>query len=187
MEPTEADPIPEKPIPAPITNDKRPSKTDRLRSLRHYATWISLIVSGISLFVSHQVAMKNKALDVMLGCQSRYERIAFDVRKETEEGKWKPEDYYFRYWNLQFDQYQFCQRSLIDKDTYRSWMFYRYREYVENATLKGMTYKQGFDKFASENPLLWEFEQYIREIFAGTHPLIRDQVKKWKATQPKTP
>ena len=116
-----------------------------------------------------------KEIDIRQYCQKRYDDLAYDAKvrvKSNEDAK----GYYKRFWDLQFEQYQYCIDGVIEEAIFETWMASRRREFDENEPVGRMRYKKGWDYMAEhfikndhgKKGAYTEFVAFMNEVFAGT-------------------
>jgi hypothetical protein len=159
---------------------KERSDEDRW-SLRNKLALISTIFSGLSwgfaigalmYSVSTQYQMKN--IDLLIYFQKRYDDVAYDMKGRVGK-EYKPEDYYHRFWDLQFEQYQYWRLGLIRQDIYSSWMGVRLSDWKRDEDLGGMKYRQGWEEAqrylsngSTNNPKYYDdFVKFMNAIHDG--------------------
>lgn len=115
-------------------------------SLKVFSIVISLVSLATSIaaaIFSHRVNRRLKALDVVVKCQERYDRIAFDA-KHAVKTRDEALDYYVRFWSLQWDQFEFWEDGVIGKERYGFWMSCRNQEWGMNESVVGVSYRDGW-------------------------------------------
>jgi len=156
------------------------------RRLSHPALrYVPLFLSALALAVSSYAVYyggKLKQLDVMLQCQSRYERVAFELKHRANHEAYDPMEFYVQFWNLQIDQHRLWLEGFIPDATYAYWLFCRHNEWQENdpvgsSQTKAITYKDGFEEGARRLHVVdTPFYNDMKRVFAGEHWLL---VKKY--------
>jgi hypothetical protein len=84
-----------------------------------------------------------KESDLRQYCQRRYDDLAYETARVKSESDAK--GYYKRFWDLQFEQYQYCKDGLVDKNIFATWMASRRFEYVDNEPVGQMSYQRGWE------------------------------------------
>src|SRR6266478_5403547 len=72
-----------------------------------------------------------KETDLRQYCQRRYDDLAYETGARVKS-KSDSRSYYKRFWDLQFEQYQYCKDGLIAQKIFATWMASRRLEYDEN-------------------------------------------------------
>jgi hypothetical protein len=120
-----------------------------------------------------QVVSARTDTSLISSCHHRFETVVFDERPLVEAGHKDPLEWHERFWNLQFDQYQYWNQGAIDDDTYAHWMYQRHVEWLENKKTGGLSYRKGWEhavqKFGWKGK---EFEQFMKDAFSGKNKLL---------------
>jgi hypothetical protein len=122
-----------------------------------------------------------KRLDVLLQCQTRYEKIVYDTKRKIIDEKRDAQDYYDLFWDLQVEQYQYWKLGYLDSDTYSYWMHWRYVEWQRNDSINGVDYHEGWKRFCSKTRMEGkDFHLDMESVFSGEHRLLRKYLKLHK-------
>ncbi|SRR6266478_5183842 len=84
-----------------------------------------------------------KGIDLLVTFQKRYDELAYDVRSKVDSDE-KATEYYHRFWDLQFEQYQYWKLGMIQPEIYGSWMEFRRQEFVRNYKIRNVTFQEGW-------------------------------------------
>jgi len=152
-------------------------------------------ISNQRHLISNQREMKG--IDLLATFQKRYDELAYDVRSRvndptklvardsasqstqfndsTKTTSEKSKDWYHRFWDLQFEQYQYWKLGYINKDIYVTWMEFRKHEWDTNDSLAGMTYQEGwtetkehhFGGGSDRGAYYKNFTKFMRDVFDG--------------------
>ena len=118
---------------------------------------LSIIFSALSLFLAilalnrglenQRSSIENqrdmKSVDLLVSFQKRYDDLAYDVRSRVDS-KGKALEYYHRFWDLQFEQYQYWKSGWIKREIYSSWMDFRQKEFDQNDPVGGISFQDGW-------------------------------------------
>lgn len=112
-----------------------------------------------------------KELDLRQNCQNRYDDLAYETKarvKSTNDAK----GYYKRFWDLQFEQYQYCKDGLINREIFATWMASRHDEYKDNESVGKMPYQDGWNYMAGHfkkhnHEAYAEFVDFMNQVFLG--------------------
>jgi hypothetical protein len=164
---------------------------DNYWTLRNRLIVISILISGITIIVSAAsilvavIALSSslsnqrhlKGIDLLQSFQKRYDELAYDMRPKI-----KPDEpdrahvFYMRFWNLNFEEYQYCKADLIDRTIYSTWMGSRKLEWDINDPVGGIRYQ---DSWTSARDVMIqhdygghhdykEFVDFMDGVFQGT-------------------
>lgn len=76
-----------------------------------------------------------KGIDLLVTFQKRYDELAYDIRSKVDSDE-RATEYYHRFWDLQFEQYQYWKVGMIQPEIYGSWMEFRRQEFVRNYKIR---------------------------------------------------
>lgn len=107
---------------------------------------------------------EHQSINLTNDYQKRYEAIKYDVGVADLRSNSDWENYYLKYWNLQFEQFEYFKKGYIDESIYTYWLIVRYGEYHENAKTGKMNYKNGWD-FVSDKTVSTEFKSFMERVF----------------------
>jgi hypothetical protein len=118
---------------------------------------------------------KLKEIDMRQYCQKRYDDLAYEARVRVRTND-DAKGYYKRFWDLQFEQYQYCKEGVINQKIYKTWMDSRRREHRDDERVGKMGSQKGWDYMAGifikneepEKEAYTEFVSFMNEVFAGT-------------------
>lgn len=103
----------------------------------------SVLVASKALTTSTETQRQFKAVDLRQYCQKRYDDLAYDTKLRASEPN-QAKIYYRRFWDLQFEQYQYCRDGLIEPQIYATWMAARRLEWDSNEPVGGVEYQKGW-------------------------------------------
>lgn len=137
-------------------------------------TLTSVAISALSFFFAVGALLytvrkerEMKMLDMLSHFQQRYDLVVYDVKSKVQAGNARAlEAYYYRFWDLQFEQYQDWKAGFITPEIFTSWMDFRNREWQQNEEVGGMKYQQGWEesrKYLGDE----KFSQFMKEVFKG--------------------
>lgn len=147
-------------------------------------TLASVLISAMSfgfavcalLYTVHK-EREMKIIDLLSHFQQRYDQITYEVKSEVQalpEAQARPlEAYYYRFWDLQLEQYQAWKAGFITPEIYSSWMEQRQREWGRNWAVGGKTYQDGWRE-TKEYLNNKEFADFMDKVFAGDRAAYAD-------------
>ena len=132
----------------------------------------AFVLSLLSLTVTRKRQHEMKTIDLMRSFQDRYDKLVFEAADQVKNGE-EAERFFYRYWNLQLEQYEYWKQGYIDDRVYAYWMAFRRAEYKEDEKLfkrhPAATYKQGWEKAKELLKLdlhpIGDFQEFIEEVF----------------------
>jgi hypothetical protein len=127
-------------------------------------SFLSIVVTTVSVLIALSAVKRSaenqrnivenqrdmKGIDLLVSFQQRYDALAYDARSQASlnitdaEKSTKAMEWYRRFWDLQFEQYQYWKKGYINYDIYESWMDFRWHEWDTNDSLNGVTYRVGW-------------------------------------------
>jgi hypothetical protein len=144
--------------------------------IQMFLTFITTVILFFTLIYTLRLSKKNKAVDVMLRCQERYDQITWRYKDTILKSDIPEIHFYDRFWELQIEQFQYWQKGYITDEIFEHWMFQRKREWAENNKIKKLSYQDGWKKiygFRVDN----KYTQFMERIFQGE---IVEVMKKYK-------
>ena len=139
-----------------------------------FFTIFSFLIAVYGLFQVVEVQKENKefykelkTIDLMSSFQNRYDDIMHTSKNLSNDGLVDAVVYYERFWNLQLEQWQYFNKGYVDCNTYTYWMTCRYREWVKNDRIGGVSYQEGFKKglMGLEAP---KFKKFMTNVFESS-------------------
>lgn len=88
-----------------------------------------------------------KEADLRQNCQRRYDDLAYETKARVKSES-DAKGYYKRFWDLQFEQYQYCKDGLIDPKIFATWMDSRRLEFRNDEPVGKMGYQAGWHYMA---------------------------------------
>jgi hypothetical protein len=86
-------------------------------------------------------------------------------QKTQDQGQVQPlEDYYYRFWDLQLEQYQLWSLGFITPEIYSSWMSFRRSEWNSKDMVGGMTCQQAW-RAVKERLKNDKFSRFMDKVF----------------------
>ncbi len=97
---------------------------------------IAVLVLSVCTLLQAQKISKNslqlnnelKTVDVMLSCQRKYDELVIEKNKSSivfSKFSEKTKNYYVRFCNLQFDQWQYYKLNFLKETIYLNWLIRR--------------------------------------------------------------
>lgn len=152
-----------------------------------FFTIFSFLIAVYGLYQVVLVQQENKefykelkTIDLMSSFQNRYDDIMHTSKKLSNEGILDGVIYYERFWNLQLEQWQYFNKGYVDCSTYSYWMLCRYREWIKNDSVGGITFQDGFKLGLSglEAPKFKSFMSTVFENYSYTKTYCADMKLK---------
>jgi hypothetical protein len=129
-------------------------------------TVVTILVGIAHIYVMKEHNQELKSVDVMLAFTDRYQGLLWVDRQLVAQGLMLEEEYYFKYWDLQLDQYHYWKRGYVDPTTFSYWMDSRYADWNENQMTGQISYQEGWrmTKDRLQDP---DFSRFIDQVVSG--------------------
>jgi hypothetical protein len=141
-------------------------------------TFLTAVILYLTLVRSLRTWKENKAVDVMLRCQERYDDIVWNYKQKVRNSGIDELEFYERFWELQVEQFQYWRKGYISDEIYECWAYQRHREWLENKNLRSLSYQDGWKKICGLE-VQNVFTQFMNLVFSGN---ISEAMKKYKAS-----
>jgi len=166
------------------SNDK--TEIDRVVRIAQILFYLIIpIVSFLTYFQARRIAKntsnlnKNaKKVDVMMVFHKRYDELKFEKKpndkKSLDSGELTDElkNYYYRFWNLQLDQWQYSKLDFLDDEIYSHWLTLRRIERNNLSEIEKDVYDKGLEH-AKKMISIDEFSEFIDKVVYGHEKTLK--------------
>jgi hypothetical protein len=91
------------------------------------ASTFTSIGTLIILYYTSKLAKESKQADLLMDFNRRFEALC--AFKNSADGQKDPEQFWDRFWNLQFDQFTHWRQGFVNDHTFKYWMTCRHKDY----------------------------------------------------------
>lgn len=156
--------------------------------LEHYIQIFSSLVTFAGVVVallqlrrilrSVRIGQQGNDVNVITHCANRYEKIISEIRvikTKGDEGNW-----YYRYWDLVTEEFNFFRKSMLDPDIFELWI-------NELATVYRSSPKEGMQTRTDSHRVYLNstlpYYRALREFFAKLDSIAEDPILLSRAKQ----
>jgi hypothetical protein len=151
-----------------------------------------IIATIVAIFaIRHNISInrRNKRIDIIAGCNARYDTI-YDLRlKLVHESVTEAEvaAYFGRFWGLKSDQFDYWLAGFVDIETFTDWCFMTVKSFSENKSLRAFNRSRVYGEYTFDAG--WHYvglpdHQVTNQWFTELTFALRELGIWWKNQQP---
>jgi hypothetical protein len=129
------------------------------------------LISAVLILYNFWKIKKMKSFELAALFNKRYEEIRDQANRANNEYNENLKHLYSKYWELQFTQYQFFKKGLVDSNIYCFWVNNKKFKFNNQIKLGPYTLKESWEQLGAHN-ISNEFNVFMNCVFQNPNPYL---------------